>query len=93
MPDFDFTVETSVLLIELLTVTSSRKLVASTACPDFNFARLTSDALTVPLPVVSPNSTPIEIGTEGLLFPNESFTFVRLTVITCALLTPDKLTM
>ena len=91
MPDFNFTVETSVLLIELDTITSLRKLVASTACPDRNFVWLTSDELTEPLAVVSPRSTPIGTLISPMLVP--SLTPLSVTVMRCALVTPVRSTV
>ena len=58
VPDFNFTELTSVALIELLTITSVRKFVASTVCPDFNFVSLTFVAFTEQLPLLGFMRTP-----------------------------------
>src|SRR2546428_8838555 len=81
VPDLDFTVEMSELLIRPLTVTSVRKLLDVATVPLWALVWLMSDELTDPLPVVSPRSTPIDVETALLKSPAESLTFVRLTVI------------
>ena len=54
---------TSDELMPPLAFTSERKFVASTACPMRPLVWATSELLTVPLPLVSPTSTRIEIVT------------------------------
>src|SRR2546422_10304787 len=82
VPDLDFTVEISELLIKPLTVTSVRKVEAVGIVPLCALVSLMSDELTEPLAVVSPRSTPIDAATMLLLFPAVSATLVKLTVIT-----------
>src|SRR2546428_9602239 len=93
VPDLDLTVEMSELLIRRLTVTSVRKLLEFATVPLCAFVWLMSDELTEPLAVVSPRSTPIDAERRLLLFPAESVTLLKLTVITWALITPVRLTM
>src|SRR4051812_42690743 len=93
VPDLLLTSPISPLLSVPSAFTSLRKFDASTVCPDLDYVWLISAELTVPSPFVSAINIPTDIGTELLLPPAESFTFVRVTVITCALLTPVRLTM
>ncbi len=89
----DLTVEMSELLIKPLTVTSVRKLLEFATVPLCALVWLMSDELTDRLAVVSPRSTAMGAVTTLLLFPTESDTFVKLTVITWELVTPVRFTM
>ena len=93
MPDLDFTVEMSELLIKPLTVTSVRKLPMLATVPLCALVWLMSELLTEPFAVVSPRSTAMGAVRMLLLFPTESDTFVKLTVITWAFVTPVRFTM
>ena len=73
-------------------VTSVRKFVAVTVCPDWPFTWPMSDAVTEPFPVVSPTSTPMEAETLPLRFPSESVTLLSATFSTCAFATPRWIT-
>src|SRR5436309_12656199 len=88
VPDLDFAVEISELLIKPLTVTSVRKLLGLATVPLCAFVWLMSDELTEPLPVVSPINKPIVAVAEARMFPWLSSTPVRVRVIYCALHAP-----
>src|SRR5438128_2460291 len=90
VPDLDWTVEMSVLLISPLTVTSVRKLELVTGLPDCACVCEMSVEFTRRLAEVSPRSTPIGMTTLPLLpltvTPN------KVIEIVCALATPVRLT-
>ena len=80
-PDRDFTSARSEALIVPFTVTSVRKFELVTACPDCDLVRLTSDALTTPLALVSPTNRLFLKLTSFVLVP--LFTSNRVKVIVC----------
>src|SRR3989442_13939439 len=63
VPDLDFTVEISELLIKPFTVTSVRKVEAVGTVPLWALVWLITEMLTKPMAVVSPRSTPTRIKT------------------------------
>ena len=94
-PKFDLTRETSELVIEPFTLTSSRKLDASAVCPTSCLVRLTSAESTEPEPsgIVSPIRTPIWTVTLYRLVLMPSFTSNNLMVIVCTSLTLVRFTV
>src|SRR5207247_11479056 len=70
VPDLDFTVEISELLIKPLTVTSVRKLLELATVPLCAFVWLISELLTALLEVVSPRSTLIGTATLPVVTPS-----------------------
>src|SRR2546422_4192256 len=70
VPDLDFTVEISELLIRPLTVTSVRKVEAVGIVPLCALVWLMSDELTEPLAVVSPRRTAIGTLTSPAFVPS-----------------------
>ncbi len=95
VPDFDFTVEMSELLIKPLIVTSVRKLLEFATVPLWALVWLMSELLTEPLAVVSPSNTPIVPETlptkEGHAVG--AVTPVKVTVRYWALGTPVRFTV
>src|SRR6266446_4787575 len=91
VPTLALTCATSTELINPLAFTSSRKFEPLTAWPTCDLVRLTSEALTAPLPFTSPTSTPMETGTSPVLVP--LFTLWSVTVILWTLVTPVRLTV
>ena len=70
VPDLDFTVETSELLISPLIVTSVRKVEAVGTVPLCALVWLTSELLTDLFAVVSPSRTPIGTDTVPEFVPS-----------------------
>ena len=91
VPDLDFTNETSEALITPLAVTSARKLDAVSDCPVSALVWLTSDALTVPLPFVSPTRMLIGMVMSFVLVP--LFTPNKVIINVCAFVTPLRFTV
>src|SRR5205809_1516040 len=72
---------TSPVVMLPVALTSLRKLALVTGWRACALHRLVSPLVTTPLELTSPMRTPIVAETALLLFPAESVTFVRLTVM------------
>ena len=90
VPDLDFTNPISPLLRLPSMVTSERKFVLPTTCPDRDFVCAMSPEFTLRSAVVSPARTPIGTTTLPVLIP--SLTPTRVIPIVCALDTPVRFT-
>ena len=86
LPEFSFTVETSELLIEPLTLTSLRKFDMVAVLPLCALVWLMSVLFTLPLLVVSPSKKLTGMTTLPALFTSKS-----VMLIVCALATPLRL--
>ncbi len=89
VPAADFTIPTSLELIEPSTVRSARKLFAPTGLmPESALTCPMSVALTTLFPFMSPNNTSIGTSRLGRVWPKASCTLLKLTMMDRALGTP-----
>ena len=92
MPDLLLTNEMSALLRLPSTVTSDRKLVPESTCPERDLVWLISAEFTLPSPVVSPTRAPIVVAATPIL-PALSCALLIAMVVYCPFVTPVRFTV